>query len=69
MEHLKKTIRMLATTPGVKGVQILAHSRGAAVTLKALRELGLEAIAAGKEPVDLYKSSGQFGPDRVDSLW
>lgn len=55
VEHLKKSIRMIATTPGVEGVQILAHSRGTALTLKAVRELGLEAIAAGKEPVDLYK--------------
>ena len=55
VEHLKKTIRMLATTPGVEGVQILAHSRGTAVTLKAVRELGLEAIAAGKEAANLYK--------------
>ena len=55
VEHLKKSIRMLATTPGVEGVQILAHSRGTAVTLKAVRELGLEAISAGKEAADLYK--------------
>ncbi|MCG6896317.1 MAG: alpha/beta hydrolase [Thiocapsa sp.] len=55
VEHLKKTIRLLATTPGVEGMQILAHSRGTALTLKAVRELGLEAIAAGKEAVDLYK--------------
>jgi esterase/lipase superfamily enzyme len=48
VEHLKKSIRMLATTPGVERVQILAHSRGTAVTLKAVRELGLEAIAAGQ---------------------
>jgi esterase/lipase superfamily enzyme len=46
---------MIATTPGVEGVQILAHSRGTALTLAAVRELGLESIAAGKEPVDLYK--------------
>jgi esterase/lipase superfamily enzyme len=55
VEHLKKSIRMLATTPGVERVQILAHSRGTAVTLRAVRELGLEAIAAGKEAADLYK--------------
>jgi len=55
VEHLKKSLRMLGTTPGVEGVQILAHSRGTALTLKAVRELGLEAIAAGKEAVDLYK--------------
>jgi esterase/lipase superfamily enzyme len=55
VEHLKKSVRMLATTPGVEGVQILAHSRGTALTLKAVRELGLEAIAAGKEAADLYQ--------------
>ncbi len=55
VEHLKKTIRMLATTPGVEGLQILAHSRGTALTLQAVSELANEAIAAGKEPLDLYK--------------
>jgi esterase/lipase superfamily enzyme len=55
VEHLKKSLRTIATTPGVEGVHILAHSRGTAVTLDAVRELGLEAIAAGKEPADLYK--------------
>ncbi|MBK5964757.1 hypothetical protein CCR95_11865 [Thiocystis minor] len=55
VEHLKKSLRLLATTPGVEGMQILAHSRGTALTLRAVRELSLEAIAAGKEPVDLYK--------------
>jgi esterase/lipase superfamily enzyme len=55
VEHLKKTIRMLATTPGVERLQILAHSRGTALTLAAVSELANEAIAAGKEPLDLYK--------------
>jgi esterase/lipase superfamily enzyme len=55
VEHLKKTIRMLATTPGLEGLQILAHSRGTALTLAAVSELTNEAIAAGKEPLDLYK--------------
>lgn len=55
VEHLKKSLRTIATTPGVEGVHILAHSRGTAVTLDAVRELGLEAIAAGQEPADLYK--------------
>jgi len=54
VEHLKKAIRLLATTPGLERIQLLAHSRGTALTLKAVRELALEAIAAGKEPVDLY---------------
>jgi len=54
VEHLKKTIRMLAATPGVQGLQLLAHSRGTAVMLKAVRELVIEAVAAGKEPINLY---------------
>ncbi|MBK1619034.1 hypothetical protein CKO42_11445 [Lamprobacter modestohalophilus] len=53
--HLKKTIRTIATMPEVKGMHVLAHSRGAAVTLSAARELVLEAIAAGKEPASLFK--------------
>ncbi|MBK5971270.1 MULTISPECIES: alpha/beta hydrolase [Thiorhodovibrio] len=53
--HLKKTIRTLASTPGLERLQILAHSRGTALTLRAVSELVTEAIAAGKEPVDLYK--------------
>jgi esterase/lipase superfamily enzyme len=55
VEHLKKSIRMLATTPGVEGVQILAHSRGTALTLRAVRELVLEAVASGQDPVEVYK--------------
>jgi esterase/lipase superfamily enzyme len=54
VEHLKKTIRMIARTPGVEGLQLLAHSRGTAVMLRAVRELGLEAIAAGQEPMTVY---------------
>ncbi len=55
VEHLKKSIRTLATTPGVESLQILAHSRGTALTLTAVRELVLESIAAGKEPAELLK--------------
>jgi len=55
VEHLKKSLRTIATTPGLEGLHILAHSRGTAVTLRAVRELGMEAIAAGKEPAMLYK--------------
>jgi len=55
VEHLKKTIRMLAATPGVEGLQLLAHSRGTALMLRAINGLVLEAVAAGEEPVDVYK--------------
>jgi esterase/lipase superfamily enzyme len=65
VDHLKKTIRMLAATPGVQGLQLLAHSRGTAIMLDAVRELALEAIASGKEPADLYKIDNLvlFSPD------
>lgn len=48
--HLKRTIRTLARTPGVEGVHLLAHSRGSALLLNAVRELSIEAIAAGDNP-------------------
>lgn len=53
--HLRKAIRTLARTPGVRGIQLLAHSRGAAVALSAIRELSIEAIAAGLEPAEVMK--------------
>jgi esterase/lipase superfamily enzyme len=53
--HLKKVIRTLAQTPGVEGIQLLAHSRGTAVLLSAIRELSIEAIAAGQSPAEALK--------------
>jgi esterase/lipase superfamily enzyme len=50
--HLANTIRMIAQTPGVERVNLLAHSRGTAVLLGALRELAIESNAAGIEPAD-----------------
>jgi esterase/lipase superfamily enzyme len=46
-------------------VQLLAHSRGTALTLNAIGDLFREAIAAGKEPVDVYKIENLvfFSPD------
>jgi esterase/lipase superfamily enzyme len=55
VEHLKKTLRMIAATPGVERMQLLAHSRGTAVLLSALRELMIEAIAKGVDPADAYR--------------
>jgi len=52
VDHLKKTIRLLARMPELESVHLLAHSRGTAVLLSALRELMIETIAAGKEPVE-----------------
>jgi esterase/lipase superfamily enzyme len=53
--HLKKVIRTLAQTSGVEGIQLLAHSRGTAVLLNAIRELSIEAIAAGQSPAEALK--------------
>jgi esterase/lipase superfamily enzyme len=53
--HLEKTIRMIAQTPGVKRVNLLAHSRGTAILLNALRELVIEIYAAGVDPIKALK--------------
>ena len=50
-DHLRKMMRMLGSTPGLNGVQLLAHSRGAALLMSALRGLFTESVAAGKEPI------------------
>lgn len=55
VSHLKKAIRTLAQTPGVKGLHLLAHSRGAALLLNAVRELSIEAVAAGENPAEALK--------------
>lgn len=43
--HLKGMIRLLASFPEVKGLHIIAHSRGTDVTVTALRELMIEIRA------------------------
>jgi len=63
--HLKKAIRTLATTPGVERLQLLAHSRGTALLLGALRDLFAEVVSAGKEPAEVLKVDNLvlFSPD------
>ncbi len=53
--HLKNLIRLLASFPEVERINILAHSRGTDVAATALRELIIEARAAGKSPHKLYR--------------
>jgi esterase/lipase superfamily enzyme len=53
--HLRKAIRMVGQVPEIKGVHLLAHGRGAAVLLNAVRELTIETIAAGVEPAEALK--------------
>jgi esterase/lipase superfamily enzyme len=42
-EHLRKTIRTIAQTPGVERIHLLAHSRGTDVLVTALSDLNMEA--------------------------
>lgn len=53
--HVKQFLKILAATPGLEKIHLIAHSRGTDVTATALRELFLEARAAGKNPHDVYK--------------
>lgn len=53
--HLKNLIRLLGSFPEVERINILAHSRGTDVTASALRELIIEARAAGHGPSKLYR--------------
>ena len=46
--HLKQAIRIIADTPGVERMHLLAHSRGTDVLVTALRELEIEAYISGR---------------------
>jgi esterase/lipase superfamily enzyme len=48
--HLKQLLRILSRTPEVERIHLLAHSRGTDVLLSAVRELVIEARAAGADP-------------------
>ena len=47
--HLKQFLRILALTPELQRIHLIAHSRGTDVATSALRELVIEARAAGRE--------------------
>lgn len=47
VHHLKQAIRIVADTPGVEHVHLLAHSRGTDVLVTVLRELEMEAYMSG----------------------
>jgi esterase/lipase superfamily enzyme len=53
--HLKNLIRLLASFPEVERINLLAHSRGSDVTATALRELIIEARAAGLNPREHFR--------------
>ena len=48
--HLKQLLRALGNVPEIERINLFAHSRGTDVLLSALRELMIEARAAGKSP-------------------
>jgi esterase/lipase superfamily enzyme len=49
--HLKEFLRLLADTPDIQRIHIIAHSRGTDVMTTALRELVIESRAAGRNPL------------------
>ena len=46
VEDLKKTIRMVAETPGVQKIHLLAHSRGTDLLATAVSDLSVEAYVS-----------------------
>lgn len=48
--HLKETLRILATVPGLRRIHVVAHSRGSQVVTTALREMVIAERAAGRNP-------------------
>src|SRR5262249_47170285 len=55
VQHLKQTIRLIAQTPGVKHIHLMAHSRGTDVLASALREMNIESYAGGASISDRFK--------------
>ena len=53
--HLKQLFNVLASTPEVERVHVLAHSRGTDVVMTALRELVIETRASGSDPRERFK--------------
>jgi esterase/lipase superfamily enzyme len=54
-EHLRKTIRMIAQTPGLERIHLLAHSRGTDVLVTALADLNYEAYILQSNLAQRYK--------------
>jgi esterase/lipase superfamily enzyme len=54
-EHLRKTIRAIATTPGVERIHLLAHSRGTDILATAMSDLTYEAFTQQSHVARRYK--------------
>ena len=55
VQHLKQTIRLIAESAGVERIHLMAHSRGTDVLASALREINIEAYAAGSSIGERFK--------------
>jgi esterase/lipase superfamily enzyme len=53
--HLKQFLRLLASTPDLEDLHLIAHSRGTDVLTSALRELYIETQASGKDFRTVYR--------------
>lgn len=51
----KRFLRWVSSMPEVDGIHLIAHSRGADVTITTLRELAIESRARGEDPGRRYK--------------
>lgn len=52
---LKKAVRFIAQTPGVKKLHFIAHSRGADIVTSVVQQLNAETYAVGKTFMNEYK--------------
>jgi len=52
--HLKQLLRLLGRLPEAENVNLIAHSRGTDILISALRELIIEARAAGLDPLETF---------------
>jgi len=55
VSHLEQMLRVIASCPDVKKVNIICHSRGTDTTVTALRELHLEITASGHSTREVLK--------------
>ena len=53
--HIKRTLRILASVPGLRDIHVVAHSRGSQVVTTALREMVIADRAAGRDPRNSLK--------------
>ena len=53
--HFRSLLRLIASYPEVEKIHLIAHSRGTDVAVAAVRELTIEARAAGDDPREKYK--------------